>query len=51
MPVALAVVRYKFPGREGLTAFFLSPTPPMPVFDLPEPDRRALAVLLLARHP
>lgn len=25
IPVALAVVRHKFPGRDGLTAFFLSP--------------------------
>lgn len=25
IPVALAVVRFRFPGREGLTAFFLSP--------------------------
>ena len=25
IPASLAVVRYRFPGREGLTAFFLSP--------------------------
>ncbi len=34
---------------ETLTAFFLSPTPPMPAFELPEDDRRALAVHLLSR--
>ncbi len=25
LPAALAIARYRFPGREGLTAFFLSP--------------------------
>lgn len=36
---------------DGLVRFFLTPTPPMPVYDLPEPDRRALAVYLLEEHP
>lgn len=34
---------------ESLTAFFLAPTQPMPVFDLPAEQRRALAVHLLER--
>ena len=34
---------------DSLTGFFLSPTPPMPAFDLPEEERRALAAHLLAR--
>lgn len=34
---------------EALSGFFLSPTPPMPAFELPEDDRRALAVHLLSR--
>jgi glucose/arabinose dehydrogenase len=34
---------------DALTGFFLSPTPPMPAFELPEEDRRALAVHLLSR--
>ena len=34
---------------DALTGFFLSPTPPMPAFDLPEEERRALAAHLLAR--
>jgi glucose/arabinose dehydrogenase len=33
----------------SLTGFFLAPTPPMPVFDLPQEDRRALSVHLLGR--
>ena len=34
---------------DSLTRFFLSPTPPMPAFELPEEERRALAVHLLSR--
>ena len=34
---------------DALTGFFLSPTPPMPAFELPEEERRALAVHLLSR--
>jgi len=34
---------------DSLTGFFLSPTPPMPAFDLSEAERRALAVHLLSR--
>jgi mono/diheme cytochrome c family protein len=32
----------------SLADFFLVPQPPMPVFDLPEEDRRALAVFLFS---
>jgi glucose/arabinose dehydrogenase/cytochrome c553 len=35
---------------ESLTRFFLAPQPPMPVLDLREKDRRALAVHLLATY-
>jgi glucose/arabinose dehydrogenase/cytochrome c553 len=35
----------------SLTGFFLTPQPPMPVFDLPEADRQALAVYLLSKYP
>jgi len=35
---------------EGLAAFFLAPQPPMPVFDLPQADRVALAAHLLDRE-
>lgn len=34
-----------------LQAFFIAPTPPMPVFPLSENERRALAVYLLTRAP
>ncbi len=34
---------------DRLAAYFLAPQPPMPAFDLPEEDRRALAVHLLAQ--
>jgi len=34
---------------DTLTTFFLTPTPPMPVFDLSDEERRALAVHLLSR--
>lgn len=33
-----------------LEAFFLAPQPPMPIFDLPEADRHALAIYLLSTH-
>ncbi len=36
---------------DSLERFFLTPTPPMPVLDLPAADRRAIAVYLLDRHP
>ncbi len=36
---------------ESLIRFLLTPTPPMPVVDLPEADRRALAAYLLDQHP
>ncbi|MFK7898295.1 MAG: PQQ-dependent sugar dehydrogenase [Myxococcota bacterium] len=35
----------------SLTKFFLTPQPPMPVFDLPEEERKALAVHLLSKYP
>ncbi|MCA9505017.1 MAG: PQQ-dependent sugar dehydrogenase [Spirochaetaceae bacterium] len=35
---------------DALTAYFLTPQSPMPIFDLPEADRRALAVHLLETH-
>jgi hypothetical protein len=35
---------------DSLTAFFLAPQPPMPVVELGEEDRRALAVLVLSEH-
>jgi len=34
---------------DSLTAFFLAPTPPMPVFDATPQERRALAAFLLER--
>lgn len=34
---------------DSLTAFFLAPTPPMPVFDAPLAERRAVAAFLLER--
>ena len=33
-----------------LEAFLLAPQPPMPIFDLPEADRHALAIYLLSTH-
>ena len=36
---------------DSLSQFFLTPQPPMPVFALPEVDRRALAVFLLTTYP
>ncbi len=36
---------------DSLGQFFLAPQPPMPVFALPEADRRALSVYLLATYP
>jgi hypothetical protein len=36
---------------EGLTRYLATPTPPMPVVDLPESERRDLALHLLERHP
>lgn len=36
---------------EGLVQFLVTPTPPMPVFDLSDAEREALAVYLLDRHP
>ena len=36
---------------DSLSQFFLAPQPPMPVFALPEADRRALAVYLLTTYP
>ena len=36
---------------QGLVQFLATPTPPMPVFDLSESEREALAVYLLDRHP
>jgi glucose/arabinose dehydrogenase len=38
-------------GVEDLIAFLEAPTPPMPALDLPEQDRRDLAVYLLDAHP
>lgn len=35
---------------DTLTAFFIAPTPPMPIFPLNEEERRALAVFLLQRN-
>jgi len=35
---------------ESLAAYFLAPQPPMPAFELPEPDRLALAASLLERE-
>jgi glucose/arabinose dehydrogenase len=35
---------------ERLEAFFLAPQPPMPIFDLPENDRRALAIYLMETY-
>lgn len=36
---------------DSLVRFFRTPTPPMPVVDLPEADRHAIAAYLLDRHP
>lgn len=36
---------------DSLSQYFLAPQPPMPVFDLAEDERRALAVHLLTRFP
>ncbi len=36
---------------DGLTRYLATPTPPMPTVDLPEADRRDLAIHLLERHP
>lgn len=47
-PLAALSSRYTL---EALSRFFLTPTPPMPVFALPEADRRALAVYVLEQHP
>lgn len=46
-PLANLAPRYTV---ESLARFFLTPQPPMPVVDLPEPDRLALAALLLDRE-
>jgi glucose/arabinose dehydrogenase/cytochrome c553 len=46
-PLAGLATKYTI---ESLTAFFLAPQPPMPVVELGEEDRRALAVLVLSEH-
>ena len=46
-PLAGLAARYTI---DSLGGFFLAPQPPMPVFDLDDADRRALAVFLLAEH-
>jgi glucose/arabinose dehydrogenase len=46
-PLADLAVRYTL---ESMTSFFLTPQPPMPVVDLPEADRRALAGFVLDVH-
>ena len=47
-PLETLALRYDL---DSLTRFFLTPTPPMPVTDLPEADRRAIAIYLLDQHP
>jgi len=46
-PLAGLAARYTI---ESLSQFFLTPQPPMPVVDLEEEDRRALAVHLLENY-
>lgn len=45
-PLENLVAKYSV---DALTRFFLAPTPPMPAYELPEEERRALAVHLLSR--
>lgn len=46
-PIAGLAAKYTV---DSLSQFFLTPQPPMPVFALPEEDRRALSVYLLATY-
>lgn len=47
-PLAQLAARYDL---DSLSAYLAAPTPPMPAFDLPEPQRRDLAIHLLQKHP